>query len=75
MDSATILLSAGVFFMLAGAGLAAYRLSFTQPIGNVRMGIPMNLRQWRLHVASPGIALGCFGLFLVVITIVTATPA
>jgi hypothetical protein len=74
MDGATILMSAGALCMLAGGLVAALRLCFTRPIGNVRMGIPMTLAQWRLHTASPGIALAGFGLILIVITIITAVP-
>ena len=74
MDSATILMSAGVTCMLAGALIAVLRLRFTRPIGNVRMGIPMTLQQWRLRTASPGIMLAGFGLFLIVITILTSVP-
>ena len=60
--------------MVGGALIAALRLCFTRPIGNVRMGIPMTLGQWRIHTASPGIALAAFGLILIVITIITTVP-
>lgn len=72
MDNATILMSVGLFCVLAGACLAAYRIRFTEPIGNVRMGIPMTLTQWRIRAASPGIVLACFGLLLVVLAMLTA---
>jgi hypothetical protein len=72
MDEATILMSVGLFCIVAGAGIAAYRIRFTEPIGSVRMGIPMTLNQWRIRTASPGIALACVGLFLAVIAMLTA---
>jgi hypothetical protein len=64
MDSADLFLIIGLLCVLGGAGLALYRICFIEPIGNVRMGIPMTLAQWRMRMAWPGIALACFGIFL-----------
>jgi hypothetical protein len=75
MDSATILLILGLLCVLGGAGLAAYRIWFIEPIGNVRMGIPMTLTQWRMRMAWPGIALACFGVFLFFVAALPAASA
>lgn len=64
MGNAPILPITGLLCVLGGVGLAVYRIWFIEPIGNVRMGIPMTLAQWRMRMAWPGIALACFGIFL-----------
>lgn len=70
MADVTILSSLGLLCMLGGIALAVYRAWFIKPIGNVRMGIPMTLRQWRTRMAWPGVALTCFGIFLLVVAAV-----
>lgn len=72
MDDASILTALGFLSLLGGIALAIFRLWFIKPIGNLRMGIPMTLWQWRLRMAGPGVALAGFGVFLL---IVAAMPA
>lgn len=75
MADVTILSSLGLLCMLGGIALAVYRAWFIKPIGNVRMGIPMTLRQWRTRMAWPGIALACFGVFLFFVAALPAASA
>ncbi len=74
-DDTTGLISAGLFLILVGLGFAMYRVKYTQPIGSLRMCIPMSKRQWMMRTASPGFAIASAGVFLfIVATLMAGMP-